>query len=146
MAANIDGVGGAGNCNAQEGTHERVELDNNGAADLQLLLHTYKKWRVPEHIAVAWGDWIHEELNSDSHDVLKGKFSLELVLGWSVSRIAVVILIPVVLSLAIGLWFNSKGWTDPTTIQTAWSIASYIVTAGGFVAALLGIMSSLADK
>ncbi|KAK1702330.1 hypothetical protein BDP67DRAFT_276800 [Colletotrichum lupini] len=133
-------------CNAKEGTHERVDLDNNGAADLQLLLHTYKQWRVPEHIALAWGDWMHQELNNDSHDVLNGKYSLEIVLGWSVARIAVVILIPVVLSLVIGLWFNSKDWTDLTTIQTAWSIASYIVTAGGFVAALLGIMSSLADK
>ncbi|EXF73809.1 hypothetical protein CFIO01_05740 [Colletotrichum fioriniae PJ7] len=133
-------------CGAQKGTHDRVELDINGAADLQFFLHTYKQWRVPEHIALAWGDWIHQELNNNSHDVLNGKYSLELVLGWSVTRIAVVILIPVVLSLVIGLWFNSKDWTDLTTIQTAWSIASYIVTAGGFVAALLGIMSSLADK
>lgn len=74
---------------------------------------------------------MHQELNNDSHDVLKEKYSLEIVLGWSVARIAVVILIPVVLSLVIGLWFNSKDWTDLTTIQTAWSIASYIVTAGG---------------
>lgn len=98
---------------------------------MQLFLHTYKQWRVPKHIALAWGDWIHQELNNNSHDVLNGKYSLELVLGWSVTRIAVVILIPVVLSLVIGLWFNSKDWTDLTTIQTAWSIASYIVTAGG---------------
>ncbi|KXH69364.1 hypothetical protein CSAL01_07106 [Colletotrichum salicis] len=133
-------------CNAQDGTHERIDLDKNGAADLQLLLRTYKQWRVPEHIALAWADWIHQEFNSDSHDVLIGKYSLELVLGWSVTKIVVVILTPVVLSLVIGLWFNSKDWTGLTTIQTAWSIASYIVTARGIIAALLGIMSSLADK
>ncbi|KAK1623701.1 hypothetical protein BDP81DRAFT_484658 [Colletotrichum phormii] len=133
-------------CNAQNGTHERIDLDKNGAADLQLLLHTYKQWRVPENIALAWADWIHQEFNNDSHAVLIGKYSLEIVLGWSVTRIVVVILTPVLLSLVIGLWFNSKDWTDLTTIQTAWSIASYIVTAGGFIAALLGIMSSLADK
>ncbi|KAK1691043.1 hypothetical protein BDP55DRAFT_690774 [Colletotrichum godetiae] len=133
-------------CNAQNGTHERIDLDKNGAADLQLLLHTYKQWRVPEHIALAWADWIHQEFNNDSHDVLIGKYSLELVLGWSITRIVVVILTPVVLSLVIGLWFNSKDWMDLTTIQTAWSTASYIVTAGGFIAALLGIMSSLADN
>ncbi|KAK1723149.1 uncharacterized protein BDZ83DRAFT_627166 [Colletotrichum acutatum] len=63
------------------------------------------------------------ESQSTSH--LLGE--IELVLDWSVTRFAVVILTPVVLSLVIGLWFNSKDWTDRTTIQTAWSIASGFV-------------------
>lgn len=82
-------------------------------------------------MAQAWADWVHQVLNNGSHDVLKGSYSLELVLGWSANRISVVILLPVLLSLAIGIWLNSRDWSDLATIQTAWGTASYIVTAGG---------------
>lgn len=58
--------------------------------------------------------------------------SLEIILGWPAIRISVVVLLPVVLSLVIGLWFQSRDWTDLATIQTAWALASYIVTAGGY--------------
>jgi hypothetical protein len=74
--------------------------------------------------------WIKKELNQDSADPAKGKISLEIVLGWSIFRISIVVLTPVLLSLAIGLWLNSRNWADPTTIQTAWGVASYIATAG----------------
>ncbi|KAI2776494.1 hypothetical protein F4815DRAFT_346019 [Daldinia loculata] len=133
-------------CDAENGTHESIKLDSDGVADLGLLLHTYKQWRVPDYMAQAWADWVHQVLNNGSHDVLKGSYSLELVLGWSANRISVVILLPVLLSLAIGIWLNSRDWSDLATIQTAWGTASYIVTAGGITAALLGILSSIADK
>ena len=118
-------------CNAEEGTHERIHLDSNGVADLQLLLHAYKSWYVPRYIALAWANWVHQTLNNGSHDVLDGPFAIELVLDWSVTRISIVVLFPVLLSLAIGLWLNSSAWTDLATIQTAWGTASYVVTAGG---------------
>lgn len=57
--------------------------------------------------------------------------SIELILGWSTTRIPIIVLTPVLLSLAIGLWLNSSDWTDNTTIQTAWEMASYVATAGG---------------
>jgi hypothetical protein len=92
------------------------------------------------------------------------QLSLEIVLGWSPLRISIMVLGPVLLSLAIGLWFQSKNPTDLATIQTAWGIASYSVTAGScefanlkptqlinlltrtVVAALLAILSSIGDK
>ncbi|KAH8592034.1 hypothetical protein B0O99DRAFT_577743 [Bisporella sp. PMI_857] len=133
-------------CNADNRTHERIDLDSNGIADLQLLLDTYKNWHVPNYITLAWANWIHQSLNGSSHNVLKGTYALELVLDWSATRISIIVLLPVLLSLAIGLWLNSSDWTDLATIQTAWGTASYVVTAGGLLAALLGILSGIADK
>ena len=118
-------------CDPINGTHERVTLDNNGLADVQLLVDTYKRWWVPGYTAQVWADWIHRVLNNTSQDVTQGSYSIEIVLGWSISRITTVILFPVLLSLVIGIWMNSRDWTDLSTIQTAWGTASYIVTAGG---------------
>jgi hypothetical protein len=91
----------------------------------------YKSWAVPSHISLAWANWIHQALNNNSLDVVDGTFAIEVVLGWSATRISIAVLFPVLLSLAIGLWLNSAAWTDLATIQTAWGTASYVVTAGG---------------
>jgi hypothetical protein len=75
--------------------------------------------------------WITKALNQESNDPLKGEMLLiEVILGWSAPRISVVVLAPVLLSLEIGLWLNFRNWSDATTIQTAWGVASYIDTAG----------------
>ncbi|KAI1805572.1 hypothetical protein F4811DRAFT_569955 [Daldinia bambusicola] len=133
-------------CGLERGTHESVALDSDGVADLGLLLDAYTHWRNSDNTALIWADWIHQVLNNSSHDVRKGSYSLELVLGWSAKRISAVVLLPVLLSLAIGIWLNSSNWSDLATIQTAWGTASYIATAGGLTAALLGILSSIADR
>lgn len=93
-------------------------------------MHTYKSWLVPNYITLAWANWIHQTLNNGLNDV-PTTYALELVLDWSATRISIVVLLPVLLSLAIGLWLNSSAWTDLATIQTAWGTASYVVTAGG---------------
>ncbi|KAI1118125.1 hypothetical protein F5Y14DRAFT_447536 [Nemania sp. NC0429] len=130
-------------CNADNGTHERIQLDRNGVMDLQLLLYMYDKWFVDGTTAQVWANWVHQALNDRANDVPNGTYSLELVLGWSATRISVVVLLPVLLSLAVGLYLNSRDWSDLTTIQTAWGTASYVVTTGGLLAALLAILSSI---
>ena len=60
----------------------------------------------------AWRDWIHKYFNycqyePDNRGDSKN-LSLETVLGWSPLRIAIVVLGPFLLSLAISLWFQSK--------------------------------------
>ncbi|KAI0122439.1 hypothetical protein F4814DRAFT_408734 [Daldinia grandis] len=132
-------------CDSQRGTHEPIDLDSYGTSDLRLLLATYKQWYVTDYMAKQWAIWIHTVLNDGSHKVPKGSYSLELVLDWSAKRISAVVLLPILLSIAIGIWLNSKDWTDLATIQTAWGTASYIVTAGGLTAALLGILGSISD-
>ncbi|KAI1125624.1 hypothetical protein F5Y10DRAFT_246723 [Nemania abortiva] len=132
-------------CNPETGTHERVEIDKNAVADLRLLLHMYNKWHVRSFTAESWAEWIHRSLNDGSFQVSRSRLSLEIVLGWSGTRISAVILLPVLLSFAIGLYINSQNWTDPTIIQTAWTVASYVVTTGGILAALLAILTSVED-
>ncbi len=81
-----------------------------------------------------WTKWIHKILNDLQNEPDSGpdskQLSLEIVLGWSPLRITIVVLGPILLSLAVGLWFQSRNWTDLATIQTAWGIASYIMTSG----------------
>jgi hypothetical protein len=82
-----------------------------------------------------WTKWIRNILNEvkDQPDTCaeSKQISLKIVLGWSPSRISIVVLGPFWLSLAVGLWFQSRNPTDLAMIQTAWGIASYIVTTGG---------------
>jgi hypothetical protein len=118
-------------CDAENGTHERVELDRDGVADLQLLAEVFKQGNSSQFSNLAWADWIHCVLNQNSQEVPRGEYSLELVLDWSIPRISFVVILPVLLSLAVGMVLNAKDWTDLGTIQTAWGTASYVVTAGG---------------
>jgi hypothetical protein len=56
---------------------------------------------------------------------------LEVVLGWSAVRITFVVLMPMVLSIAIGFWFQKRNPMDLITIQTSWCcVATYVVTVG----------------
>ena len=118
-------------CDFYTGDHQRVNLDSTGIADLRLLLHTYQRWSVPSYVAQAWADWVHETLNQSSNDVnVEETLSIEVFLGWSTFRISFVVLLPILLSLGIGIWFNRMDWSDLLTIQTAWGLASYAVTTG----------------
>ncbi|KAL2074119.1 hypothetical protein VTL71DRAFT_7897 [Oculimacula yallundae] len=134
------------NLDASLSTHKRVKLNTRSEQILQDFFHAYQSWYLPEEIEEKWFNWI-SALNDYNPDPGEGDMlSLEIVLGWSAPRITVAIVTPVVLSLGIGLWLNSKDWGDATTIQTAWSVASYIATAGAFLAALLAILSSIDSK
>lgn len=93
-------------------------------------MRAYNSWNVSEHNVLSWAKWIHQTLNKNSLGVPDGEIALEIVLGWSVTRISIVVLVPVLLTLAIGIWLNSRDWSDLATIQTAWGTASYIVTSG----------------
>jgi hypothetical protein len=115
--------------------HKQVSLEQKGTNDLRLLLLAYKSWWNSDRIGEGWTNWIHKTINNSSTDPRAdsdgNSLSIEVVMGWSPFRISVVILFPTLLSLVIGIWFNSRNWSDPTTIQTAWGIASYVATAGG---------------
>lgn len=59
---------------------------------------------------------------------------LEFVRSWNAVAISVIVLLPFVLSLAFGgVWVGlsvSKGTDAQVAVQTAFTVASYIVTAG----------------
>lgn len=84
-------------------------------------------------VAEMWGDWIFENLNGgckypledDRNKILEGSLSLELIYGWSAFRLSLVIVIPVLLSLAIGIWYVEA----TADVVAAWTISLYIVTS-----------------
>jgi hypothetical protein len=73
-----------------------------------------------------WTEWIRDVLNNvkDRPDTSaeSKQLSLEIVLGRSPLRISIVVLGPFLLSLAVGLWFQSRNPTDLATFQTAWEL------------------------
>ncbi|PVH85824.1 hypothetical protein DL98DRAFT_376870, partial [Cadophora sp. DSE1049] len=110
--------------------HTRLAIDATSSRTLTDFFHAYKSYSRPDNVNEEWVSWL-THLNNDSSNPVEGDMlSLEIILGWSVPRISIVVLTPVLLSFAIGMWLNSKDWSDATTIQTAWSVASYIATAG----------------
>lgn len=93
----------------------------------------YNSWHLSGDVAEVWMTWLHEVFNDslDNPADMQGKrLSIDLVLGWSIFRISLVVLMPLLLSVVVRIWLNSSNWTDNTTIQAAWSVTSYIATAG----------------
>ncbi|KPM37516.1 hypothetical protein AK830_g9035 [Neonectria ditissima] len=123
-------------CFPQEGFHRRIILPAHAIEDMRNLVTTYKMLHVSSGMSSDWADWITSNINEEN-------YALEIVFDWSPLRVSIALLMPMVLSLAIGLWFNSRDWTDLATIQTAWGVASYVVTAASLLAGLLALLTAL---
>ncbi|KAF2820938.1 hypothetical protein CC86DRAFT_303878 [Ophiobolus disseminans] len=122
-------------CRWKTGQHIQVKLTSKSERALYQLWRTHSEWWHSKEIGEQWTKWIQENINQGSNHPLDENFddflSIEVILGWSVLRISVAVLMPVILSLSIGLWFQWSNSKDLATIQAAWSIASYVVTAAG---------------
>jgi hypothetical protein len=117
-------------CDPSAGHHTRALLTSNQRATLRSLYNSYN-WRGRGTSEFLWDDWIFMHLNASSRNPEHGKYSIEILLSWSVLRLSIVTSIPVILSLSVGLWYQTLPVTDgsdPT--GTAWIIATYIITAG----------------
>jgi hypothetical protein len=117
-------------CNSYYGFHENLTLNAEEEVALSNLLWAYRSGAKDPR---DWTTWIHKSMNGESTNPQKNPLhglSLEIALGWSPIRISIVVLTPVILSLVIGIWFQSRNPTDLVTIQTAWGIVTYIVTTG----------------
>jgi hypothetical protein len=81
----------------------------------------------------VWIDWVFNLRQSDK------RHALEFVEGWNGTRIAILGTIPLVFSTLVGLiWSVRSGdW------QTAFTVASFILTAGTLLLALLAVISGL---
>lgn len=129
--------------------HKKVKLDAVGEQAFIQLFKAYKKWHRPEGIEEIWVRWVDKSLNGTlymngipyeevvNRDPTKGNMlSIEIILVGRLSASRLLFLHHCCSSLAIGLRLNSKNWTDTTTIQTAWTVASYVATAGACELAL----------
>ena len=89
----------------------------------------------------AWAEWVHKNLNASRSCPFRSQLSLKLVLRWSTTRISIASAVPLLLSFIVGFWY-SAAYDDQ---QTAWTISSFIVTAGAFIIAILAALTSLRD-
>ncbi|KAK4184253.1 hypothetical protein QBC35DRAFT_506355 [Podospora australis] len=138
-------------CNPTTGEHRQLTLDSSVKDDLRDLAALYiTSWvrKIPLEANEKWADWIIECLNGGSVDIgNEDAFSLELVTGLSMPKVVSFLMFPpLVLSLSIGLWINSGNWHDTATIQVAWGVASYIITAGALFAAFMAIGGAISSK
>ncbi|KAF8241844.1 hypothetical protein K440DRAFT_208150 [Wilcoxina mikolae CBS 423.85] len=101
-------------CDPNNGSHRRIPLDTRKQ---QIVNQIYYEYMMAVN-RDAWIEWIWDTITTRN-------LSIELILGWSVARISVVVSFPVILSFVIGMWYM-KATGD---VQTAWTIASYVVTA-----------------
>ncbi|KAL3455909.1 hypothetical protein BJX64DRAFT_53619 [Aspergillus heterothallicus] len=89
-----------------------------------------------------WMAWVRTELNGGQR-----KFALRLVLRWSAGRFVVWGTTPILLSLAIGFWYMYKPWDagvdEVAVVQTAWTIASYIVTTAALAIGVLAAVTQV---
>jgi hypothetical protein len=100
------------------------------------LARLYYEFRHPgKDFGRRWETWIHENLNQSDYDPTKRSFSVQLVLRRSIAKIVAYGTAPLVVSLAIGFWYQF--WYPTTSdsrnaiIQTAWTTSSYIIALPG---------------
>lgn len=91
-----------------------------------------------------WADWVHHSFNNSQKYTFRSEISLRLVIKWSQNRLIIAATILLLLSMAVGVWYMIVH-DGVEGASAAWTIGSYIVTAGAFIIALLAVLSSLKD-
>lgn len=124
-------IGGFGvyRCHPSQDYHS-----NPGISDetTRCLVELYRNYRTEKRdYQGRWMNWIHKNFNNNSVNPEDGKYALQLLLRWSPLKLVIWASIPIIFSLVIGLWYMISphpGEDYVAVVQTAWTIASYIVT------------------
>jgi len=145
-------------CYPENEYHERVEVDEMTRAVLSELWYEYNHQR--EDKGGRWLAWVQQHLNrgdilvrtaddepgpadpghpppaEDERQMIPSPdarcLALQLVIKWSTGKIAVYGMTPILVSLAVGFWFQYSQEGDRiAVVQTAWTISSYIIGASG---------------
>lgn len=104
--------------------------DRIGTLDLGRTGHSQvtfleEHWRVPHR---------QSKITQELYELQKNDHGLEFVRTWNVAVISAVILFPFILSLVFaGVWIGiyvARGTDVQVAVQTAFTVSSYIVTAG----------------
>ncbi|KAF3798506.1 hypothetical protein GCG54_00013247 [Colletotrichum gloeosporioides] len=130
-------------CFPKVGYHAPVQLHPETQGTLALLFADYQADYI-EPGGQRWIQWMHREFNAGSTDPEEGIYALELILSWSAPKFIFWGMSPILLSLAIGIWYMQRRLSDGddfnSVVQTAWSISSYIVTAA---TVFLGVLAAI---
>jgi len=138
-------------CHPDKGYHNRVELDRQTERVLSEMFLDYYSGE-PDY-EDRWLHWIQEEFNLAHNNPANGRYALQLLFRWSPVKIVLYGSSSIIFSLVIGFWYQWKGGQFPgaaesdtvAIVQTAWTIASYIVTAAGVAIALLAAITQIGD-
>jgi hypothetical protein len=87
----------------------------------------FQDWKAGWLLKSRWETWIIENLNRGNPQPVVNSYSIRLVLRWDMYRITLAIMLPVFLSIVSGVTYQEL----TEDVQTAWTIASYVVTAVG---------------
>jgi hypothetical protein len=124
-------VGGFGlyRCHPSQDYHSNPDISDETT---RCLVELYRNYRTEKKdYQDRWMDWIHKNFNSDSINPEDGKYALQLPLRWSPLKLITWSSMPIIFSLVIGLWYMINphpGEDYVAVVQTAWTVASYIVT------------------
>ena len=112
-----------------KGYHREMELDGETESALAEMWRSYKGHKLDYE--GRWLLWIHQHFNNSSKNPELGSLTLEFKLRWSIYKVIIWGLVPILLSLGVGFWYMYKdhGDTDPVHVaEAAWGIATYIIT------------------
>lgn len=113
-------------CHPVHAYHEAVDLDRQTELLLTELFHDYTRRNTLSEL--RWLPWIQQRFNHGDREPGKPCYALQLILRWSIAKIAVYGVTPIILSLAVGFWFQYAQEGDRIAIvQTAWTISSFII-------------------
>ncbi|KAL4981685.1 hypothetical protein BDW68DRAFT_172024 [Aspergillus falconensis] len=137
-------------CDPDLGYHSSVEIDEQTRLTLLEFYQDYQN--IEQDFHGRWRKWTHHHLNGDSFDPREGPYTLQLVLRWSIQKIIIYGLLPVLSSLVIGFGYMESKLLDAedlgsrlAVIQTAWGISSYVVGTAGVIFAILAAITQIAD-
>jgi len=123
------GAFGLYRCHPLQDYHSHPDISDETK---RCLAELYRSYRTEKRdYQDRWMTWIHANFNNGSNNPKDGTYTLQLLLQWSPIKLIIWSLVPILLSLAIGLWYMINpypGEDHVVVVQTAWTIASYIVT------------------
>lgn len=115
-------------CYPEHGYHSTVDLDDRTQLVLTELYHDYTRRNILSEL--QWLPWLQQHFNQGDSTPDKPRLALQLVLRWDSTKIGLYGLNAILLSLAIGFWFQYRQEGDRiAVVQTAWTIAGFIIGA-----------------
>lgn len=127
------GAFGLYECHTPAGHHTMLELSDTAKLALLELYYDFVARRKDDQ--EAWKIWVQKHFNAG--DTFPGgrRLGLQLILKWSAWKIVLYMSVPVIASLAFGFAYtfavNGPGVDPVAVLQTAWTVASYIMTTAG---------------
>ncbi|KAF2736650.1 hypothetical protein EJ04DRAFT_489580 [Polyplosphaeria fusca] len=133
-------------CFPNHAYHVPIKLDVQTQATLAEFYHDFNHGR--EETQRRWLPWIQEHFNAGDHSQQphEARYGLQIIQRWSATKLAVFGSVPILLSFAVGFWFQFSVEGELTAVtQTAWTISGFVIGAAGVGIAILAAVSQYGD-